>query len=340
MPRILLAFSFLISFQVSYAQSATGSWYGKADVMIQGNHNNYLTELILKQKGNEVEGIFGYYFKDSYQSFYIRGTYNPKTRAVIINRIPIIFHGSADRDGFECPMDFRAILMVSKAKNTIQGTFYSIEKYKYTCPDLRVNFMLDIKEDQDSVLKTSVAGKKLWQPQKEDFVISTQRKDSVQRKDTIQQNEQAKMGVAEVSPGNTGNLPAVLPVETEKQLLEKFEKRKNIYSRDIEIESDSIRISFYDNGDIDGDSISVFMNKKPVLANQQLSSRSLNLYVALDTLLDINEISMFADNLGRIPPNTALMVISDGVNNHEMYLSSTLTQNGTVRLKRKKKSQH
>src|SRR3990170_7840651 len=114
MPRILFLVSAFIVSQFSFSQTITGSWYGKADVMIQGTHSNYLTELILKQKGNEVEGIFGYYFKDSYQSFFIRGTYNPKTRAIIINKIPIIFHGSANRDGFECPMDFQAILMVSK----------------------------------------------------------------------------------------------------------------------------------------------------------------------------------------------------------------------------------
>ena len=326
MPRILLLFSTFIVAHLSFCQTMTGSWYGKADVMIQGSHNNYLTELILKQKGNEVEGIFGYYFKDSYQSFFIRGTYNPKTRAISLNRVPVIFYASANRDGVECPMDFHGTLMVSKAKNTVKGSFYSDAKYKYTCPELRVNFLLDIKEDEDSVLKSSVAGKKIWQPQKEDFVVSAQR------------NEQVKLDVSDVAPGNIANIPPPIAVDIEKQLVDKFTERKNIYSRDIEIESDSIRLSFYDNGDIDGDSISVFLNKKPVLANQRLSSRSLNVFVALDTLLDINEISMFADNLGRIPPNTALMIVSDGINRYELYLSSSLTQNGAVRLKRKKKN--
>ena len=326
MPRILLLFSTFILAHVSFCQTMTGSWYGKADVMIQGSHNNYLTELILKQKGNEVEGIFGYYFKDSYQSFFIRGTYNPKTRAISLNRVPVIFYASANRDGVECPMDFHGTLMVSKAKNTVKGSFYSDAKYKYTCPELRVNFLLDIKEDEDSVLKSSVTGKKIWQPQKEDFVVSAQR------------NEQVKLDVSDVAPGNIANIPPPIAVDIEKQLVDKFTERKNIYSRDIEIESDSIRLSFYDNGDIDGDSISVFLNKKPVLANQRLSSRSLNVFVALDTLLDINEISMFADNLGRIPPNTALMIVSDGINRYELYLSSSLTQNGAVRLKRKKKN--
>ncbi|WP_315816092.1 hypothetical protein [Paraflavitalea speifideaquila] len=59
----------LLAAQYLGAQTVTGSWFGKADVVDQGNQNNYLTELILKQKGDEVEGIFGYYFKDSYQSF-------------------------------------------------------------------------------------------------------------------------------------------------------------------------------------------------------------------------------------------------------------------------------
>ncbi|MBC7829990.1 MAG: hypothetical protein H7122_19750 [Chitinophagaceae bacterium] len=326
MPRILLLLSALIVFYVPFAQTITGSWYGKADVMIGGSNNNYLTELILRQKGNEVEGIFGYYFKDSYQSFFIRGTYNAKSRQIKINKIPVIFYASTTRDGIECPMDFIGILMVSKVKNTVSGAFYSDDRYKYTCPEIRVNFLLDIKEDQDSVLKTSVTGKKLWQPQQEDFVI------------TARQNEKAKIAVADITPGNTANIPQTLPENTEKQLVEKFVQRKNIYTKDIEVESDSIRISFYDNGDIDGDSISVFLNKKPVLANQELSSRSLNIYLALDTVVEINEISMFADNLGRIPPNTALMIVSDGINRFELYLSSSLTQNGAVRLRRKKKN--
>ena len=45
---------------------------------------------------------------------------------------------------------------------------------------------------------------------------------------------------------------------------------------------------------------------------------------------------MFADNLGSIPPNTALMIISDGVKEHEVRLSSSFEKNATIRIKRKK----
>jgi hypothetical protein len=47
---------------------------------------------------------------------------------------------------------------------------------------------------------------------------------------------------------------------------------------------------------------------------------------------------MFAENLGRIPPNTALMIIHDGIQRHEIFLTSTLNSNGTVRIRRKKQA--
>ncbi len=45
---------------------------------------------------------------------------------------------------------------------------------------------------------------------------------------------------------------------------------------------------------------------------------------------------MFADNLGSIPPNTALMIITDGKKRHEVRISSNLQQNGVLRMRRKK----
>src|SRR5690606_37772329 len=122
------------------AQTLTGAWYGRADVVAQGNNSNYLTELILKQKGNDVEGVFGYYFKDTYQSFYIRGTYDPKTREVLIKDLPMLFYQASGRDGIECPMNFAGKFIVSQVGSTLTGSFYSNEKYKYTCPEIRVNF--------------------------------------------------------------------------------------------------------------------------------------------------------------------------------------------------------
>ncbi|HEY4147958.1 MAG TPA: hypothetical protein VGM41_03465, partial [Chitinophagaceae bacterium] len=67
MRLFIFSFLFLLA-TASNAQTVTGSWYGVADVASGGmGANNYLTELIIRQKGDDVEGIFGYYFRDGYQ---------------------------------------------------------------------------------------------------------------------------------------------------------------------------------------------------------------------------------------------------------------------------------
>jgi hypothetical protein len=336
MKNTLLIISLLFATNILTAQTVTGSWYGKADVDMSGNHNNYLTELIIKQKGDEVEGIFAYYFKDVYQSFYIHGTYDTKTKEISIPNIPVIYYNTNSTvNSIECNTDFVGTLFVSAVKKGINGYFYHDGKYKYMCPDLRVTYELDVNENQDSVLKNSVAGKKFWKPQPDDYVVNS----------TESKKEEIIRGAPPVKNNFTISGPPlkatdVTPIKEEKgikKITEAFVKRKPIFNKDLEVESDSVEATFYDNGDIDGDSISVFLNSKLVLSHQRLTAKAINIFMELDSTKDINEISMFAENLGTIPPNTALMIITDGKNRYEVYMSSSLTQNSTVRLKRKKK---
>ena len=58
--------------------------------------------------------------------------------------------------------------------------------------------------------------------------------------------------------------------------------------------------------------------------------------MVLDSTKEYNEVSMYAENLGLIPPNTALLVVSDGKNKFNIRLSSNLEKNATIRIKRKK----
>ena len=89
--KILILFLLIFCTFSVQAQKVTGYWYGQANVEMAGIQNNYLTELIISQKGNRVKGFFGYYFKDVYQSFVVKGSYDPKTHKLIINDIPIIY---------------------------------------------------------------------------------------------------------------------------------------------------------------------------------------------------------------------------------------------------------
>ncbi len=335
MMRIVLVTVFiLVGIYWSDAQTVTGSWYGIADATNGGNNNNnYLTELVIKQKGNEVEGVFGYYFRTGYQSYFVRGKYNPKTRILTISNIPVAYLKNRDIDGVSCPMNFSAVFKASKVKSSLNGIFVSQEKYKYTCPELKVNFYLDVDEkNQDSLIHNTTAKiKKYWQPRNDELVVNTN--DVVAA--PVFSEDTAKNFMSKDSTDKK------IAEEDRKKALENlvqsFEQRKTIFSNEIEVESDSIRISYYDNGDIDGDSISVFVNKVPVLTHQLLSDRALNMYMAMDSAHPVTDISMYAENLGKFPPNTALMIITDGDKRHEVFLSSSLTQNSAVRIKRKKR---
>jgi len=135
-------------------------------------HNNYLTELVVKQKGNRVEGVFGYYFRDKYQSIFIHGTFNPKTREVIILNIPVIYYGSNSTvNSIDCNMNFRGVIINSKLGSALKGYFYHDERYKFMCPDLKVSYELDRDDQQaDSVFKVASTSR-MWKPQADDYVV-------------------------------------------------------------------------------------------------------------------------------------------------------------------------
>jgi hypothetical protein len=319
MHRLILISLLCIGLR-SEAQTLAGSWFGKADVVLDGTFNNYLTQLIIKQKGNKVEGIFGYYFRNGYQSFYVKGTYDPKTRQVTIKDIPVVFYKENSIDGVTCNMSFEGTLRVSKVGSFVRGNFLSDGQYKYTCPELRVLFSLDSLVQEDSVINEGLA-KKVWQPSVEDVIV-------------MDDEDGPEIRKATTLPG-LARETVKGPSLDANSLISRFKQRQTIVTSELKVSSDSIRVSFYDNGDIDGDSISVFLNGTPILEKQMISAKATTIYIKLDPTKEFHDLAMFAENLGRIPPNTALMVVYDGDTPQEVFLSSNLQQNGSVRIRKK-----
>jgi hypothetical protein len=98
----------------------------------------------------------------------------------------------------------------------------------------------------------------------------------------------------------------------------------------ITIEQPTFHLSFYDNGEIDGDSITVFYNGKIVLSHQKLTDKPISLTLSLDKNTPENIVTMYADNLGTIPPNTALMIVTDGNKRYEVRIESDTEKSGSV----------
>lgn len=70
-----------------------------------------------------------------------------------------------------------------------------------------------------------------------------------------------------------------------------------------------------------------------------LSEKPISLTLDATTDYKINELTMYADNLGSIPPNTALMVVTDGEKRYEVRISSDLKKSGTIRFIHKTKTE-
>lgn len=112
--------------------------------------------------------------------------------------------------------------------------------------------------------------------------------------------------------------------------------RTTVLQQTVNFTSDSLLLSLYDNGEVDGDTVSVLMNGQLILAKQGLSTTAIKkvIYIPLGT--DEVELLMYAESLGSIPPNTGLLVVRDGKNLYEVRFKGDLQKNASIVFKRKK----
>jgi hypothetical protein len=121
------------------------------------------------------------------------------------------------------------------------------------------------------------------------------------------------------------------PVPTPKILL----TRENELVKTIVTNANEIFIRIYDNGSVDNDTISVYLDKKLVLSKQRLTEKAIPLKIKLDDDNVYHELVMVAENLGEVPPNTSLMVVDAGKQTFEVRITSTEQKNAVVIFKYK-----
>ena len=101
--------------------------------------------------------------------------------------------------------------------------------------------------------------------------------------------------------------------------------------QEIFVDTGNIRLDFYDNGEIDNDSISVLVNNQTVLRNKKLAARPVTLNIRMEDNKQMQEVIMQAENLGTIPPNTALLIVTAGKKRYQLHLTSTNQRSAIVR---------
>lgn len=130
------------------------------------------------------------------------------------------------------------------------------------------------------------------------------------------------------------SLPAAAPVNLAPAA--NVNMRKTVLQQTVYFSSDSLLLTLYDNGEVDGDTVSVLMNGELIIAKQGLSTTAAKKTIYIPASADRVELVMYAESLGSIPPNTGLLVIRDGKDLYEIRFSGDLQKNASIVFNRKK----
>ncbi len=283
---------FLLIHAHSFSQNVEGHWYGVGIVQAANDNNNYMSELILRDKGRVVSGTLQYYFKDSLIKVAINGSYDDETHKLRIRPFLMIYYLSPNaRKSIDVKMSGDFTLLASKTESVLSGSLVSDAEHRRTTPPINFRFTRS-NDTADLVMKDE--------------------------------------------PEETGKDTIAAIVPQPVQPAEVFTQRPKVFTKEIEVVNSSLRLEIYDNGEIDGDEISLFLNNKRILVKSKLTHRAIRVNIELDPSLEYNELSMFAENLGMIPPNTAALILYDGKTRYETLLSSDLNKSATLKLKQKK----
>lgn len=107
--------------------------------------------------------------------------------------------------------------------------------------------------------------------------------------------------------------------------------RKVKVARVLEVNSPKLKIRVWDNGTVDGDYVTLFLNGKQILNNYRVTKRKRMIPVELN--METNFLILHAEDLGDISPNTVAVSIHDGIKEQIIILSSNLEESGAVMIR-------
>lgn len=349
------------------AQNFTGQWKGEfidnstSFVGWGGDHCEYVLEL--ECTGQKVTGYSYTYFSDGGKRYYticrLAGKLNKATKYIEVTEV--------ERTKTNVPNNIRNCFQIHKLtysqdgnEQTLEGTWVPAPNQEGDCGYGTTSLTRRVLQKNTAFVNTPAEKKPVIKtPVKPTAPIVKDKtptqpvvKDKISTPPIVKNNpkvstappivktnpvvEEKTKPVVEDKPKTID--PPVKKNEAPEKKNSGFEKRNSDLLKTIEIDNDSFRVDLYDNGEIDGDSISLFYNGRLLLSHKRLSDKAITLTLKVEDKKDINELVMYAENLGEIPPNTALMVVTDGDSRYEVRISSDLQRSGVIRFIHKVKT--
>ena len=331
------------------AQTITGVWKGKI--------NRQKVELKIIQKGDSLTGT-AYYFEsaNNYRRYSIKGYFDQYTNSAVwwddklieerTGRLSISSPGKIpmlSTADFNCPGGGKMMLNGKAERKMDRGT-------PAGDVDLDKTGNASFEDEWDFVIENYTVGANDPEiidsidqlTQTSPIVVPVSNPVSIAESKpapVVKKEESLPVVTRPISqPGKANESPApvikttALAVPT---IVEKYTSREKIFVKEIPVSGDSIEIRFYDNAEIDGDSISLFLNDELVFHHIRLTGKAYMIKLAVSSLKETNELTMVAENLGMIPPNTSYMVAIVNGEKFEAFLSSTEGSSAMIRLVKK-----
>jgi 3-oxoacyl-[acyl-carrier protein] reductase len=349
----------------SQAQDLTGIWRGnfrKTPTVAQGKllelmgaDERYKFEVQIDHKNKSFTGVtYSYLTTVFYGKATARGTFEPRTKKVLLEELKIVEVRMAGSSG-ACIMT--CFLQYSKDgdEEFLEGTYVSFStRDSSNCGKgtvfLRKVPTSDFYEEPFLAKRKKEPTKTAPQKTEAPAIAKTTPKPAPKTTTPAQRPATAKPA----APKNdvAKNPPPVTKPKTEMKTVETdtaqktgikppklpdnipvpkvLSTRHNELVQTITTSAKEVNISIYDNGTIDDDTVSVYLDKKLVLSKKRLTERPLKLKLNLDEGNDFHELVMVAENLGSIPPNTSLMVVEAGDKTYEVRITSNEKKNAVV----------
>lgn len=119
--------------------------------------------------------------------------------------------------------------------------------------------------------------------------------------------------------------------KTDMSVYEVEQDREVKVARIVKVQSNNLKIKVWDNGIVDGDILSLFLNGEMLFDKHRVTKNKRGVNVELQE--DTNLLILHAEDLGDIKPNTVAVSIHDGVKEQILILSSNLRESGAVMIK-------
>jgi hypothetical protein len=321
--RFYLLFLLFFTIKSTNAQhKIDGIWEGKFlyENILELGQPKLVVEIFNVKPNGLFDGISHLYYEGNfYEHYKLIGMYDKKENLLVFKEVSTI---AVDLGKYgNCLGKYNAVLKV-EGKKMLQAGYWEPNIPLCTTNS---NIWLVKKEPEQIV---PVIKPKLTKPLPQTKQVKPVEKklNPLQKKNAPVLVENNKT-VAPISKPTIKTNPVIIP--------KKIAQRETDVQSLLEIaakDEDSIRVDVYDNGDIDGDSVSVYQDNIQQIYKRLITAKPITFYVSLNKANPISHLRLVAENLGTIPPCTALMIVTTKSKRYEVRLSSNFSKNATVEL--------